>query len=63
MSNKFFSSNNLEELENIEEKEEDKGELLEKMEMIRKLEEEIINKDKERDVLKQILEEIQSIDH
>ena len=63
MSNKFVSSNNLEELENIEEKEEDKGELLEKMEMIRKLEEEIINKDKERDVLKQILEEIQSIDH
>ena len=48
-------------LNNIEE--EDTAELLEKREMIRNLEEKMSDKDKEMERLKQMLEEIKSLDH
>ena len=55
------SLNKLQELENIEE--EDKAELLEKREMIRNLEEEWSDKNKETEGFKQMLAETKSIDH
>ena len=56
MSNTFGSLNKLQELDNIEE--EDNVALLEKREMIRVLEEEMNDKDKEMERLKQMLEDI-----
>ena len=61
MSNTFGSLNKLQELDNIEE--EDNTELLQKREIIRHLEEEMSDKDKEMERLKQMLEEIKTIDH
>ena len=57
--NTFGSLNKLQELDNIEE--EDNVALLEKREMIRVLEEEMNNKDKEMERLKQMLEDIKNI--
>lgn len=59
MSNTFGSLNKLQELDNIEE--EDNVALLEKREMIRVLEEEMNDKDKEMERLKQMLEDIKNI--
>lgn len=59
MSNTFGSLNKLQELDNIEE--EDNVALLEKREMIRVLEEEMNNKDKEMERLKQMLEDTKNI--
>ena len=59
LSNTFGSLNKLQELDNIEE--EDNVELLEKREMIRVLEEEMNNRDKEMERLKQMLEDIKNI--
>ena len=56
LSNTFGSLNKLQELDNIEE--EDNVALLEKREMIRVLEEEMNDKDKEMERLKQMLEDI-----
>ena len=56
MSNTFGSLSKLQELDNIEE--EDNVALLEKREMIRVLEEEMNDKDKEMERLKQMLEDI-----
>ena len=61
LSNTFGSLNKLQDLDNIEE--EDTAELLEKREMIRNLEEKMSDKDKEMERLKQMLEEIKSLDH
>lgn len=61
MTNTFGSLNKLQELDNIAE--EDSAELLEKREMIRNLEEKMNDKDREMERLKQMIDEIKSIDH
>ena len=60
MSNTFGSLNKLQELDNIAE--EESTELLEKREMIRNLEEKMNDKDREMERLKQMIDEIKSID-
>lgn len=61
MTNTFGSLNKLQELDNIAE--EDSAELLEKRKMIRNLEEKMNDKDREMERLKQMIDEIKSIDH
>lgn len=60
LSNTFGSLNKLQELDNIAE--EESTELLEKREMIRNLEEKMNDKDREMERLKQMIDEIKSID-
>lgn len=61
MTNTFGSLNKLQDLDNIAE--EDSAELLEKRKMIRNLEEKMNDKDREMERLKQMIDEIKSIDH